>query len=345
MAEFRAGIAGLGFIGAADQVSGDALGQRVEDLDGTHLVALQRHPLVKVVAGSSRDAGRRERFAQRTGAKAYANWREMLAQERLDIVSVATYTPSHEEITLACAAAGVRAVYCEKPVAPTLGAGERMLRACQEAGALLLFNHQRRFNPKYRRLRELVEAGGLGELSSVNAQWGTGRLGNVGTHVLDAVCMVTGRKAEAVSGTLDLAGKPDCRGAAFRDPGGWGIVRLAGGLMAVVDAPDYSRAPYSIAFNGSEGRALAGGREVRIEYWDGRREHWPSAVEEVSSMDRAVGEIAAWLEHGGVFSYPAAESLHVLEIIVAFHASHARNSAWVDLPLAGAERQIEVHSG
>ena len=345
MAEYRAGIIGLGFIGAADQVSGDALGQRVEDLDGTHLVALDRQAQVRVVAGSSRDEGRRARFAHRTGARTYADWRVMLKEEKLDLVSVATYTPTHEQITLACAAAGVRAVYCEKPVAPCLAAGERMLRACEEAGALLVFNHQRRFNPNYRRLRDLVAGGGLGQLTSINAQWGSGRLGNVGTHVLDAICMVSGRRAEAVSGTLDLAGRPDCRGAAFRDPGGWGVVRLEGGLMGLVDASDYSRAPYGIVFNGSEGRALAGGRDVQVEYWDGRREHWLSAVEETSSMDRGVDEIVGWLEKGGTFSYPAAESLHVFEIIVAFHASHARKAAWVELPLTGPDRDLVVHSG
>lgn len=115
--------------------------------------------------------------------------------------------------------------------------------------------------------------------------------------------------------------------------------------MVVVDAPDYSRAPFSIVFNGSEGRALAGGREVQLEYWDGRRERWPSAVEQVSSMDRGVEEIVAWLDRGGPFSYPAAESLHVLEIVVGFHLSHGRNSAWVELPLTGAERQLAIHSG
>ena len=62
---YRGGIIGLGFIGGADQVSGDALGQRVADLDGTHLGAMLNHPRVELVAGSSRDAGRRERFAER----------------------------------------------------------------------------------------------------------------------------------------------------------------------------------------------------------------------------------------------------------------------------------------
>src|SRR5262249_11877033 len=62
-ATYRAGIIGLGFIGAADQVSGDALGQRVCDLDGTHLAALSGHPRIELIAGSSRDEARRERFA------------------------------------------------------------------------------------------------------------------------------------------------------------------------------------------------------------------------------------------------------------------------------------------
>src|SRR5258708_9411918 len=94
---YRGGIIGLGFIGGADQVSGDALGQRVVDLDGTHLDAMSNHPRVELVAGSSRDADRRERFARRTKAYTYADWREMLDREPLDIVSVATYAPEHAE--------------------------------------------------------------------------------------------------------------------------------------------------------------------------------------------------------------------------------------------------------
>ena len=44
--------------------------------------------------------------------------------------------------------------------------------------------------------------------------------------MIDALQMVSGRAVEAVSGTLDLAGRPDCRGEQFRDPGGWGIGRI-----------------------------------------------------------------------------------------------------------------------
>jgi predicted dehydrogenase len=341
---YRAGIIGLGFIGGADQVSGDALGQRVATLDGTHAVALSRHPHVQLVAGSSRDAGRRERFAARTGARTYTDWQEMLEQESLDIVSIATYAPSHADITVGCVERGARVIYCEKPMATTLAGAARMIRACDAAGALLVINHQARFNPNYRALRDLIADGGLGDLTSVSLRWPAGRFGNVGTHKFDATCMLTGRPVKAVSGTLDLAGKPDCRGPEFHDPGGWGVLRLDGGLMCVVDATDYATVPARIEINGTLGTASSQRDEVTIEYRDGRRDEWPSRCQDATGMDRAVGEIVEWLSSGALFSYDAREAAHVLEVILAFHASHDRQAAWVDLPLTGADRAREIQA-
>ncbi|MDP6779770.1 MAG: Gfo/Idh/MocA family oxidoreductase [Candidatus Latescibacteria bacterium] len=342
---YKAAIIGLGYIGGADQVSGDALGQMVADLDGTHLDALTGHPRVTLAAGSSRDAGRRSRFQARTGAPAYTDWREMLAKEGPDIVSVATYTPVHAEMTIACAEAGVRVIFCEKPIATRIPDAEAMVAACEAAGALLVVNHVRRFNPILRRLRALVLDDGLGNLTSASLAWGAGRLGNVGTHMIDTVRMLTGREVEAVSGTLDLSGRPDCRGQEFRDPGGWGMMRLERGLIVTVDAADHGTVPAQIAINGTRGRATTNRDEVTIEYADGRHEHWPRPEGAPSSMDVAVGEIVDWLDGGGPFSCAATESVRTLEAIVAFHASHRRNAAWSDLPLAGDDREIEVLSG
>ena len=344
-APYKAAIVGLGYIGGADQVSGDALGQLVEDLDGTHIETLSKHPKVEVVAGSSRDLGRRERFTERTGIRTYADWREIIEKEDLDIVGVATYTPVHEEITVACAQRGIRAILCEKPISPTVAAGENMVKACENAGSLLVINHNRRFNPNYRRLRDLIAEGGLGELTSVTAQWPSGRLGNVGTHVFDAIYLITGRRFEAVAGTLDLAGKPDCRGSDFQDPGGWGLMRLEGGLITTVDATDYATVPMLIALNGTEGRASTGGDEVKIQYWDGRQDNWPSPRAQATSMDVAVGEIVQWLDDGTTFPYPAIEAVQTLEVIAGFHVSHARSGAWVSLPLEGKDRELAVRTG
>jgi predicted dehydrogenase len=345
VASYRSVIVGLGFIGAGDQVSGDALGQRVEDLDGTHAAALARHPRVQLLAGSSRDAGRRERFAARTGCRTYADWRKMLAAERPDLVSVATYAPTHAEIVVACAAAGVRAVYCEKPIATRLVDADHMISACRSAGTLLAVNHNRRYAANYRRLRDLVAAGGLGPLSSINLQWGGGRLGNVGTHLIDAARMLAGRDVRAVSGALDTAARPDCRGAEFHDPGGWGMLRLDGGLIATVDAADYASVPATITLNGAAGRAVTGDAVVRLEYWDGRTDTWPAPPPGASSMDIAVAEIVDSLDQGLGFSTAADEAVRTWEAIVAFHISHERGAAWVDVPLTGADRRRVVQSG
>ena len=340
---YRAGVIGLGMIGGADQVSGDALGQCVNHMDGTHVFAYQNNRRVDLVAGASRDLGRRERFEERTGAVTYDSWRNMIANEKLDIVSVATYTPYHAEITIACAEHGIPVIYCEKPVATTLLDAARMLEA--QKNGLLVFNHQRRFNLNYRRLQTLISEGELGELTSAFLQWPTGRLGNVGTHAIDTLLMLSGQRIQAVSATLDLSGRPDSRGEGFRDPGGWGLMRMYDGLMVMVSATDYSMTPARTEINGTKGRATIDSREVILEYWEGDKESWLHASDDVSGMDRATSEIVAWLDDCVPFPYAPEEAVHTLEAIVAFHVSHSKNAVWIDLPLSGVDREIEVRSG
>lgn len=352
---YRAAIVGLGFIGGADQVSGDVLGQLVEDLDGTHVGALGNHDRVDLVGGSSRNDGRRERFHARYGVPVYADWREMLREAApLDVVSIATYTPVHAEITQAAVEAGARAIYCEKPIAATVAEAEGMLSVCNEADALLVINHNLRFHPGYRGLRDRIAAGALGTLTSASLQWTSGRLGNVGTHMIDAVQMVVGLPVTAVSGTLDLSGKPDCRGGDFSDPGGWGLLRLGrdlpavddgpqGDLICMVDAADYGTAPPRHRFHGTEGYAICRNRDIEIVRGDDR-EFLPGDSPD-SGMDRAVAEIVDWLDGEGSFSYDAREAVRTLEAIIAFHASHRAGGAWVELPLRGGDRDIVLHSG
>jgi predicted dehydrogenase len=350
---YRAGIIGLGFIGGADQVSGDRLAQKVENLDGTHLKAFLSNSRVEVVCGSSRDEGRRLRFTEKnpSGVQTYADWREMLRVCSLDIVSVAVYTPLHAEMVVACAGAGIPVIYCEKPIAATIGEAEGMLEACRSSGSLLVINHNRRFTPNLRRLRSFIARGDLGELTSVSARWPSGRLGNVGTHILDAVRMLTGVPAVGVSGTLDESEKPDCRGSDFCDPGGWGIIRLEGGCMVTVDAANYAKCPISIQIQGSLGIAAVSGGQISVELFNGGSEQWPADSVRKTSMDVAVGEIVDWLDARSgdgrppAFLYDAQEAVEVLETIIAFHASHRRSGAWIDLPLSGPDRDIVLRSG
>ena len=122
------------------------------------------------------------------------------------------------------------------------------------------------------------------------------------------------------------------------------MLRLERGLICTIDAADYAMVPPRISINGTEGCAGLDGRDVTLEFWDGRRDVWP-APQGSSSMDRAVGEIVDWLDGGAPFPYAASEAVQTLEAIVGFHVSHARDAAWVELPLTGMDREHEVLSG
>ena len=122
-------------------------------------------------------------------------------------------------------------------------------------------------------------------------------------------------------------------------------MQLSRGPIVTVDASDYSKAPISISFQGTKGRAFTGGDDVIIENWSGEREEWPGLRTEATSMDRAVAEIGNYLDGSNDFSYQAEDAVHVLEAIAAFHASDKCLGVWTKLPLSGENRKIKVNSG
>ena len=343
---YKAAVIGLGFIGAGDQVSGDALGQRVEDLDGTHAPALAAHDQVELVAGSSRDEGRRKRFAERMNVKnTYSDWREMLRCEDIDIVSVATYTPWHAEITIACAEAGAGAVICEKPITTRLTDADRVIDACKKHGSVLAVNHPRRWHPLWRSVRDEIKQGTIGQISHLAIHWPSGRMGNVGTHMFDAASFLLDSRPDAVSGSLDPFVPPDCRGPEFHDPGGWGIVRLANGVRVHVDAGACVRLPFGFRVFGSLGWIDVDREDAGVHMWTGRTRTIACPPNRPSSLAVGVYEVGTWLNGGGGVWPTGEHARDALEVIVAFHVSAKLGGRWVSLPLEGEDRDMEVMMG
>ena len=79
----------------------------------------------------------------------------------VDVISVCTPHPTHEEVVLQAAAAGVH-VLCEKPISTDLASAERMVKACDDAGVKLGVLFQRRFWPAAQRIRAAIDDGTLG---------------------------------------------------------------------------------------------------------------------------------------------------------------------------------------
>jgi len=95
---------------------------------------------------------------------AYSDYQEMLKKENLDVVSICTWIPLHHPMVLDSVKAGVKAIHAEKPMAPTWGEAREMQKACDDAGVVVTYCHQRRFEARFRKARDLVREGAIGEL-------------------------------------------------------------------------------------------------------------------------------------------------------------------------------------
>ncbi len=129
-------------------------------------------PNAKLVAAASRGRERMEKFGHKYGVTAlYTDYKEMLAKEKLDVVAVTTHPPLHPEQVEAIAAAGVRGIFCEKPMALSLAECDRMLGACEKHGVTMLVNCTRRWDGNYEAARQVVRDRSMGELLHISARW------------------------------------------------------------------------------------------------------------------------------------------------------------------------------
>lgn len=93
----------------------------------------------------------------------YGDWREMLAQEKPDIVSVCVPNALHCEVTLAALDAGAH-VLCEKPLATSAAEARAMFDAARRSGRRLMAAHHYRFDAAAQAIKKVVESGALGEI-------------------------------------------------------------------------------------------------------------------------------------------------------------------------------------
>ena len=146
----------------------------------------------EVVALADPVAEAREEFGERHGiAQRYEDFRQMVDDEALDIVSICTWHRLHAPMTIAACARKPRAVLCEKPMATSLGECDDMLTAARRNHVKLAIAHQRRFNPAWTLARKLVAEGAIGEVRQVNARGGQGLLNDC-SHLLDMMRYVMG---------------------------------------------------------------------------------------------------------------------------------------------------------
>lgn len=130
-------------------------------------------PAFQKAAGSAlaavmrRDAGKARDFAARHGVpRWYSDAAELLADPGVDAVYVATPPDGHARYALMAARAG-KPVYVEKPLARSYAECEAMIEGCRSAGVPLFAAYYRRRLPRFLKAKEILDAGGIGAVRSV----------------------------------------------------------------------------------------------------------------------------------------------------------------------------------
>ncbi len=126
----------------------------------------------RVVAVGSRSPERAEPFGEEFSLPArHGSYEELVADETVDAIYVATRHPSHAEAALLAIEAG-KHVLIEKPFAVTADQAERVISAARSAEVFCMEAMWSRFAPPFVKLRELLAHGALGEIRQVHAHFG-----------------------------------------------------------------------------------------------------------------------------------------------------------------------------
>ena len=126
-----------------------------------HLHAWNEIDDVELVAVCDIDPEKARAAAARFGGRAYSDAAELLANEKLDFVDIASTPPSHRPLVELAARHGV-AVICQKPMAWTQEDGEAMVQACKSRGLPFMVHENFRWQYPMREVKRILDEGAIG---------------------------------------------------------------------------------------------------------------------------------------------------------------------------------------
>ena len=293
MREVGVGMLGSGFIGEF------------------HAHGLRYVPAARVVANYGAGEERREAFAARFGSRPMATIEEVCADPGVDLVVVSLPNHLHVEAVRAAAAAG-KAVACTKPLGRNGDEAAEMLRLVEAAGVFNAYLENVVYNSETIRMREMVEAGAIGRVTTFRAR--EGHSGPHSPHFWDAELTGGGALLDMAAHGAECARYLFGKEIEVRDVFAWGatlvhadktsaednavmLIRFADDRVATCDVSWSSR----------------GGLEGRFEvYGDaGRMVSDISATTLRAFIERPAGYVAEKTDQDTGWVYPVPDETHV----------------------------------
>lgn len=269
----------------------------------------------------------------------------MLERERPDILSVCTWAETHYEMVRKAVAAGVKLIFCEKPIAKALKEADELVAYCKKKGAVLLVNHSRRFDTGHHQLKVLHDEK-LGRPMQASCYYTAGLL-NTATHLFDLLRLFWG-DAKWVQASPDIV-----IGDREKDPTLSGTIGFQNGALATIaglDVKDYLI--FEADFYGSNGRLRVADSGFKAFYWNtGDHSHY-SGYKELKSpktlnykhkemLLNAVSNMVECLNGKAEPLCSGEDGIKALEIIYAFHESF-RTGKRVDLPIKNRSLKLGI---
>ncbi|MBB73990.1 MAG: hypothetical protein CMJ75_05685 [Planctomycetaceae bacterium] len=338
---YKAAVVGLGIMGNV----ADGLGGRHPMIYSPccHADVYEVHPRTELVAGSTRSAEKQALFQQKRGDKpVYSDYREMLKEEKPDIVSIATPATNHAEIAIEVAKFGVKGIYCEKAMAVSLAECDRMIEICEQTDTVLMINHQRRWDNRYIELKRFLEDGNIGSLQAIQISLGGSRLCRSGTHMFDLALMFAD---DGVKSGLGWLSDPD-----NFDSGGVGFFETQGRTRLFIDVSAGMNHYAQVDLVGQKGIIKIIDDGFQFEYWvvDQSSEfqlmsknHLPLNYPIQSPWLNAIDDLLNCIETGEEPRSSGCDGRSAFEMIVAIHQSHHSGHVPVLLPLDDRNFRIE----
>jgi predicted dehydrogenase len=134
---------------------------------GVHAQCVQRNPRARLVAvAGSTESRVRELAAKYDVPRWFTDYRALLDRPEVDLVFVTTMTDRHAAVTIDAGQAG-KHVVCEKPLCLSLAEADQMIESCRAGGVKLMYAEEFCFAPKYVRVKEVIDEGGIGHVYQV----------------------------------------------------------------------------------------------------------------------------------------------------------------------------------
>lgn len=341
---FRCGIIGCGRI--ASEFDDDPKRKIIS----THAGAYSNNPQTELVAVSDVNTEKLEKCKKRWNVeKSYTDYKEMLEKEKLDILSICTWSSAHCEIVREAVKHKPKAIFCEKPIATKLSEAKEMVELCKKNDVLLVIDHQRRFDEFHQNIHKMTQEGKLGSVQQATFYYTAG-IANTGSHVLDLLRFYLGNAKWVQANHSDVSSpNPD-------DPNIDGMIKFENGATAMLQTSDVknylmfelhllgTKGKISITRSGFDGQYF---EPVESTLFSGYKELFQKEFPfdkdvQREYMKRAVEHIIECIKEKKPAISSGEDGYASLELICALHQSAKEDGKKIALPLK--ESNITIKS-